>query len=721
MKRICVLFTALILCGHIEAAERVVCVNPPKGGAPQGAVLASTLQKGIDLAGKYRQKGDQVTLLIGEGTYRLTKTLEMTAAQLGAQGNQLVVRPMDGASVTFLGGMDVPLTLLEKAPASETRVRDEIRDKIYKIDLRKAGVKQIGDLRNVGAGRPSLPAWTEVFIDNEPRRICRWPNDTMELMGKVIDKGSIPRYGDFANKGGTFEYCGNRPSTWKSKPEWLSGYFAWGYADDMLKVAKMDTVAKTFTFAEAGMYGLISGEDYNRWFVMNMLEELDTPGEYYLDVPNQTVWVYLDKIPESIKVSLLAEPMLSIEGVENVEVRGISFECTRGAGIYMERTERTVVRGCRFRNIGTQAVLVGKGNAPFDYYGQQVGKEWPQVSGMLGSMPLVMWQHPSLDRQAGHNNGVVDCVIYNVGGGGINMGGGNRLTLEPGGNYVQNCSISHYNRIEKSSRPAIYICGVGNRISNCEIFDAPSTAIQFNGNDHLIEYCNIHNVCSEIDDLGAIYNGRDKTELGNKLMYNYVHHLSAKHRVAGFYHDDGACNMTVIGNILYKAGLHPVLVGGGSDHYYENNIFINCPYGLYIDDRMTHWGDNDDTNNTFKSRFAEVNASQPPYSTKYPFLLDYINNDYHNPVRNNFTRNLFYNVTTLVRAGERPYERAYYNMTNSWITWSGHGYPAPGFVDEANENWNLKPDAEVFKQIPGFKAIPFDKIGFTMPANTWKD
>ena len=86
-----------------------------------------------------------------------------------------------------------------------------------------------------------------------------------------------------------------------------------------------------------------------------------------------------------------------------------------------------------------------------------------------------------------------------------------------------------------------------------------------------------------------------------------------------------------------------------------------------------------------------------------------------------FVRNLFYNVTTLVRAGERPYERAYYNMTNSWITWSGHGYPAPGFVDEANENWNLKPDAEVFKQIPGFKAIPFDKIGFTMPANTWKD
>ena len=714
MKRICVLFTALILCGHIEAAERVVCVNPPKGGAPQGAVLASTLQKGIDLAGKYRQKGDQVTLLIGEGTYRLTKTLEMTAAQLGAQGNQLVVRPMDGASVTFLGGMDVPLTLLEKAPASETRVRDEIRDKIYKIDLRKAGVKQIGDLRNVGAGRPSLPAWTEVFIDNEPRRICRWPNDTMELMGKVIDKGSIPRYGDFANKGGTFEYCGNRPSTWKSKPEWLSGYFAWGYADDMLKVAKMDTVAKTFTFAEAGMYGLISGEDYNRWFVMNMLEELDTPGEYYLDVPNQTVWVYLDKIPESIKVSLLAEPMLSIEGVENVEVRGISFECTRGAGIYMERTERTVVRGCRFRNIGTQAVLVGKGNAPFDYYGQQVGKEWPQVSGMLGSMPLVMWQHPSLDRQAGHNNGVVDCVIYNVGGGGINMGGGNRITLEPGGNYVQNCRISRYNRVEKSYRPAIQLTGAGNRVSNCEIFDAPSSAILIQGNDHLVEYCDIHNVCNEIDDLGAVYYGRDQSEQGNKLMFNYVHDLSAKHRVTGFYHDDGACGMYVYGNILYKAGLQPVLLGGGSDNHYKNNIFIGTPYGLYVDNRLENWAKG--TIDIIKERLEMVNYESGPFKEKYPWAANYVSEGIATPKRNVAERNLFYDISKLlICPGERPYERAYMEMYDNWITWSGKGFDEPGFVDEKNGNWNLKPDAAIFKYIPGFEAIPVDKIGCTLP------
>jgi hypothetical protein len=35
----------------------------------------------------------------------------------------------------------------------------------------------------------------------------------------------------------------------------------------------------------------------------------------------------------------------------------------------------------------------------------------------------------------------------------------------------------------------------------------------------------------------------------------------------------------------------------------------------------------------------------------------------------------------------------------------------PGFVDYKNGNFNLKPDSEVFKKIPGFEPLPFDKMG----------
>lgn len=82
-------------------------------------------------------------------------------------------------------------------------------------------------------------------------------------------------------------------------------------------------------------------------------------------------------------------------------------------------------------------------------------------------------------------------------------GGGDRASLTSAGNYVENCRIHDYNRIEKSYRPGIWMDGVGNRISKCDIYDAPSMAILFHGNNHVIELCDITNVCSEVDDQGA--------------------------------------------------------------------------------------------------------------------------------------------------------------------------------------------------------------------------
>ena len=35
----------------------------------------------------------------------------------------------------------------------------------------------------------------------------------------------------------------------------------------------------------------------------------------------------------------------------------------------------------------------------------------------------------------------------------------------------------------------------------------------------------------------------------------------------------------------------------------------------------------------------------------------------------------------------------------------------PGFEDYKEMNFQLKPSSEIFKLLPGFKAIPFKKIG----------
>ena len=147
MMRLLTFFLCCWISSSVWAADRVVCVTRDRAEAPQGAVIASTLQKGIVLAGKYKQKGDDVTLLVAGGTYRLDKTLEMTARELGLTAGSLVVRPLDGAKVIFYGGVEIPAQYIEQAPASESRIRPEMRGKIVKVDLRKAGITSLGALR----------------------------------------------------------------------------------------------------------------------------------------------------------------------------------------------------------------------------------------------------------------------------------------------------------------------------------------------------------------------------------------------------------------------------------------------------------------------------------------------------------------------------------------------------------------------------------------------
>ena len=47
-----------------------------------------------------------------------------------------------------------------------------------------------------------------------------------------------------------------------------------------------------------------------------------------------------------------------------------------------------------------------------------------------------------------------------------------------------------------------------------------------------------------------------------------------------------------------------------------------------------------------------------------------------------------------------------YQVEQNWVTKED-----PGFVHFKNENFQLKGDADVFRQIPGFSAVPFRNMG----------
>lgn len=659
-----------------------------------------TAQKALDAAAVH--KGDTVEVLFRGGIYQLANSVKI-------KGENLVLRPYNNEKVSFTGGVSLGKNIIRSVKDEKviSLLQHDVKDKVKEIDVKSLGVDLAG-ITPKGFGRAALPSWSELFVNGKPQHVSRWPNDSTVLIGKVHCTGDIPRNKRFGIGNPVFEYFEDRPSTWKSKDDvWIAGYFAYGYADDMIPVKSINPDEKTITAAIPTMYGFISGASFRRWYALNLLEEIDVPGEYVIDKSNGKIYFLpCDEKIYDVNISIMDEPMFYIEESKNVLIQGFTYEYSRGMGIYMDTSENVKVDSCIFRNLGYVAVSIGRGDLPdgniYKTQHDSDKKYKDGVGGVIGALSSRLYDDRLFNRSAGTNNGITNCIIYQVGSGGVSLGGGDRCTLTPARNYVENCKIYDFNRIEKSYRPGISIDGVGNRISKCEIFDAPSMAVLINGNDHTVEYCDIHHVCKEVDDQGALYYGRDPSERGLKVRYCYFHDLDSKHRVSATYHDDGACGMEVFGCVYYKAGTMPVLIGGGHDNVYKNNIFVDMPLAFHIDNRMQNWSKSTlDKGGIFDQRLKTVKYNQPPYSDAYPSLVYYWENDPSFPRNNIIVGNLFYKVNELI-SGSLSYADWYNNYISS---------KNPGFRNEGNLLDGFIENAPIFDKINHFQPIPFDKIG----------
>ena len=610
----------------------------------------ATIQKARDVirAKKKSNQNYSYVVFIRKGYYFLKNSFILDSVDAGTQENPISYVAYQNEEVHFTGGISIPVSKVYpvKDPKILLRLDASVREKIVQVNLFASGIKDYGKIQPKGFGRAYTVSAMELFCNHQDMKIARWPNDSLVPIGKILDAGSIPRNNDFTHRGGMFTYKTTRPSRWVQADDfWISGFFKYGYADDAVKVARLDTVNKTITTAQETMYGFESGKIFQRWYAFNLLEEIDKPGEYYIDRRAGILYFYpLAEKLETLELSSSEDPLVMMLNTSFVQFRKIIFECSRGMGIYIEKGKANVVDSCTFRNLGMMAVSIGKGIEAFKDF-KLMGTGTP-ASGMVGNLYGHLYNNTTFNREAGTDHIINNCSIYNTGSGGIILGGGNRITLEKGNNQVYNCSISNFNRIERSYKAGINIDGVGNIIRNCEIFNCPGSAILLHGNDHLIEFNNIHHAVTDGDDMGAVYYGRDPSEFGNKIQYNFFHHIGNKHgSIMAVYHDDGACGMEVNGNVFYKAGNPTIMIGGGNDNVYTNNIFIDCPIAFHLDNRLMGWAkSNLDKVGIFETRLASVDYQQPPYAVAYPKLIHYFDDSPGVPKRNFIDNNVFINV-----------------------------------------------------------------------------
>ncbi|MFH0983713.1 MAG: alpha-L-fucosidase [Planctomycetota bacterium] len=636
-----------------------------------------------------------ITVWLRGGAHERAKTFELGKEDSGTAEAPVVYRAVAGEEVRISGGRRIPASAFKPVDDAETlpRLDPAARGKVLAADLKALGLADFGQMQARGGTNHGLvTSGLEIFFNDRPMTLARWPNQGFAVTGKILDSGmrvlapGDPSYlqrDDPSKHRGTFAFADDRIKRWaKAEDMWLHGYYCWDWSDEYLPVQSVDAEKQQITLGRAHHYGLKEGK---RFYVLNLLEELDQTGEWYLDRKAGILYFWPPEPLEraGIVVSILAEPIILLKEASHLIFRGLTIEAGRASGVRILGGSDNLIAGCAIRNLGTVGVHIGEG---FNY-GNTVH-----------------------DTKGGLRNGVQSCDIYNTGEGGIILAGGDRKTLAPAGNFAVNNNIHDFSRIARTNHVAVDMAGVGNRVAHNWIHHGPHIGVFFWGNDHVMEYNEVYSVCQETADAGAFYIGRDFSMRGNVLRHNFIHDIG---RFAGakefggtmaVYLDDWASGTTVYGNVV--ANVHiGVMIGGGHDNIVENNLWVNCGHtAVHVDARGLGWAKSnfDGRDPTLFDRLKAVNYKQPPYSQRYPELARVLDGNPAEPKGNRVARNVcsggrwtdFHDGMNEQKAG----------VADNLVL------PDAGFVNAAKGDFQLKDDSPAYK-IPGFQKIPFEEIG----------
>ncbi len=599
----------------------------------------------------------------------------------GTQDAPVVYRAFPGEKVHLIGGCAAagfrPIAESGATAEARRRLSPAARGRVLVADLRAQGIDDYGALDPVGFGRGRRPAAMEVFYRDRRMTLARWPDHSFVTIARV----AAPRRGgtddvpwdassDEPNR--SFEYFGDRPRGWLRPAEALvHGYWTYDWADSYQRVVSIDLDARLVTTDQPGAYGYTTGQ---RYYFLNVLEELDSPGEWYLDRRDGLLyfWPPGDPSPPEVvvTVSILSDAVIAVRDASHVQLRDLTIECCRGDAVTVSGGREVTVSHCEIRHTGHYGVTVDGGD--------------------------------------GHR--VERSEIHHTGAGGVQLAGGDRRTLQPAGHAVEHCDIHHFSRLLLTYTPGVDLHGVGNRVAHNHLHDAPHTAVLLHGNDHMVERNEIDHVCTQTGDAGAFYMGRDWTERGNVVRHNFFHDLGifgyGRHGVRAVYLDDCASGTTIFGNVFLRC-TRAVLIGGGRDNRVENNLFVHCEPAVQLDGRgqclTEQWRDM--VYRTMRPRLEEMNHHQPPYAERYPQLAEldavYAAGGGFQPTGNVIVNNLCYGGRWLLTLRD---------VDPRLVPDAGNLIGVdPGFADERNDDLRLAIGCPAYQA--GMQEIPFDRIG----------
>jgi hypothetical protein len=625
----------------------------------------ATLEMARDTLRNLKQNGkfpaDGALVIFRAGNYYRSQTFQLDYRDCGTSNAPIIYCAYTNETATLLGGL--PLSGFEPVtnPQVLTRLSEAAKTNVFQVNLAPLGQTNIGVLSRHGFAINWTNGIAELYYNAKPMPLARYPNT-----------GWLAITSTTSNPTNTFYFSGGKPIQWADKSDiWAHGYWAKDWADSCEKVASVDLANGQAALVSPGsQFGFKSGQ---RFIFENILEELDTPGEYYLDRINNILYFWPPgNLAAGAPFLAFIDRVVWLQNVTNTTFSGITFQGAKLSLLSISGGQSNSVVRCNFRGSARNGVGI--------------------------------WNSPG--------SGVAGGGVSDTGETGISISGsGNRTNLTSGYNYVLNTTVHEVGRLSRCYYPGIYIYGVGVHVANNLIYNTPHNALLVYGNDHLIEYNEIHHACTETADAGAIYMGQDWTMRGNVFQYNYLHDInqagftSDPGSVVGIYLDDCFSGTRIFGNVFCSVDIG-VQIGGGRDNTVQNNVFVDSKTcAISADQRLLSWFSGQLTNrqSTLLTALAAVPYQQLPWSARYPTLSNILNDEPAKAKYNVIAENVQYHNGNWLRLFD--------NAQSVLLVGNNFTSGDPLFNDYPNRGFQLNSNSPAWAI--GFQALPLGKIGPT--------
>lgn len=654
--------------GDFDEIDLNIYVAPDGDDANPGtitsplATLAGAAQRVRNFKSAYGLPEDGLNVFFREGIYCFDSNYTFDSTDSGQPGKPVVYRSYPGETARLTGTLKLDasqLTLVTSADPAWSRLDPAAQGNVMKMSLASYGITDYGNPK----GYPC-----EIIFNEQIMQMARWPNDTYSLT-------AAPTGDDW------FTYSGSRPERWLSAVDaYTTGHYSNGYFRSIAKVAAIDTVNKQITLAENPIDRGV-GEDKG-WYVFNLLEEIDMPGEYFIDKANDMLyfWPPGDTAGADILITALGdgdERLFNVSGASYLRFENLIFEGCRTRITRLSGSD-LVFDGCVFRNAAG--------------------------AGITGTAT---------------DSVIKNCEFYDLGKGGIGVYFcGDRKSLTPANLLITNNYITKLGRfkdgIEYTSGIGMHTSCCGITVSHNHIENTPDIGIGIGGNLHVIEYNRMRKVSMDSHDMGATYTaGNWSSPYGTLIRYNEVYDNTSElpgsygtMGVRGIYMDFWASGATIEGNILHTLDAQAMHTAGGHSIGYSNNVIVNAPAGF-----NSYYFSSTECNELLDPiREMDYDVPGSAWYLNFPFLTQIPNDcedpefDQYRPPQNCFVeKTITYNVDNFAQG--KSFDEGHFDIAADNLIGVD-----PGFIDENNQVFALRADSPAY-EIPGFTRIPWERIG----------